>query len=373
MGTVFKKSITRPLPPGAEIITRQGVRLARWRDGKGKIRTAPVTTGQNGADRIRDESATYVGRYRDGNGLVVEVSTGCRDKTAAQSVLADLERQAEKVRAGLITPAEARVSEHLARPITEHVEDFLSSLAASGATSKHVRESHRILKRIFDECRFRTLADLDASAVEAWLNQRRLCSASARTRNTDRGTLVSFGNWCASRNVKRIISNPFEDLPRADEKADPRRKRRSMTEAELMRLLEMTRRRPLLDAQTVRRGKRKGQAVATLKTETRNGLESLGMERALIYKTMVLSGLRKGELASLTVAQLQLEGSVPHVELDAEDEKNRQGNSVMIRADLADDLKHWLDHKLAVLHGSPSPGRADPCPTAWECPRLRRS
>jgi hypothetical protein len=35
-----------------------------------------VTTGQNGADRIRDESATYVARYRDGNGLVVEVSTG---------------------------------------------------------------------------------------------------------------------------------------------------------------------------------------------------------------------------------------------------------------------------------------------------------
>ena len=58
MGNVFKKTVTRPLPPGAEIITRQGVRLARWRDGKGKTRTSPVTTGQNGADRIRDESGT---------------------------------------------------------------------------------------------------------------------------------------------------------------------------------------------------------------------------------------------------------------------------------------------------------------------------
>ena len=96
MGSLFKKTVTRPLPPGAEIITRQGERLARWRDGNGKMRTAPVTTGQNGADRIRDESGTYVARYRDGNGLVVEVSTGCRDKTAAQSVLADLERQAER-------------------------------------------------------------------------------------------------------------------------------------------------------------------------------------------------------------------------------------------------------------------------------------
>jgi hypothetical protein len=35
MGSVFKKAVTRPIPPGAEFITRQGARLARWRDGKG--------------------------------------------------------------------------------------------------------------------------------------------------------------------------------------------------------------------------------------------------------------------------------------------------------------------------------------------------
>src|SRR3954469_13263216 len=142
MGSLFKKTVTRPLPPGAEIVTRQGVRLARWRDGKGKTRTAPVTTGQNGADRIRDESGTYVARYRDGNGLVVEFSTGCRDKTAAQSVLADLERQAEKVRAGLLTPAEARVGEHLVRPIAEHIDAYIESMKARGIVPMH-RENVR--------------------------------------------------------------------------------------------------------------------------------------------------------------------------------------------------------------------------------------
>jgi hypothetical protein len=83
MGNVFKKTVTRPTPPNAEIITRQGVRLARWRDTKGKTKTAPVTTAKDGAERIRDESSTFVARYRDGDGMVVEVSTGCRDKTAA--------------------------------------------------------------------------------------------------------------------------------------------------------------------------------------------------------------------------------------------------------------------------------------------------
>src|SRR6516164_7049402 len=100
MGSLFRKTVTRPL--------------------------------QNGADRIRDESATYVARYRDGNGLVVEVSTGCRDKTAAQNVLADLERQAEKVRAGLLTPAEARSSEHLSKPLREHLDAYIESMKARG-------------------------------------------------------------------------------------------------------------------------------------------------------------------------------------------------------------------------------------------------
>jgi hypothetical protein len=108
------------------------VRLARWRDGKGKLRTAPLTTGKDGTDRIRDESSTYVARYRDGNGLVVGVSTGCRDKTAAQNVLADLERQAEKVRAGLITPAEARIAEHLGKPMAEHIDAYVESMKARG-------------------------------------------------------------------------------------------------------------------------------------------------------------------------------------------------------------------------------------------------
>jgi integrase len=69
----------------------------------------------------------------------------------------------------------------------------------------------------------------------------------------------------------------------------------------------------------------------------------------LIYKVLVLTGLRKGELASLTVAQLKLDAPTPHVELDAADEKSREGNCVVVRADLADDLLAWLADRLATL------------------------
>jgi hypothetical protein len=152
MGNVFKQAVTRPLPNGAEIIVRQEVRLARWRDGKGKMKSAPLTTGQDGSERIRDESATYVARY--GDGLLVEVSTGCRDKTAAQSVLADLERRAETVRPNLIISAEDRIADHLATAISEHFDTYLESLAAAGSLVRHRSNAKAHLNRVGGQCGF---------------------------------------------------------------------------------------------------------------------------------------------------------------------------------------------------------------------------
>src|SRR5205823_914459 len=105
--------------------------------------------------------------------------------------------------------------------------------------------------------------------------------------------------------------NPFSSAPKANEKADPRRQRRAMTELELVKLLAVARERPLLEARTVRKGPRKGERYADVRPEVQARLQLLGRERALIYKTLVLTGLRKGELASLTAAHLRLDEAVP--------------------------------------------------------------
>ena len=63
----------------------------------------------------------------------------------------------------------------------------------------------------------------------------------------------------------------------------------------------------------------------------------------------MLTGLRKGELASLTVAHLHLDDAVPFAALDAADEKNREGNDIALRDDLAADLRDWLADKLRRL------------------------
>jgi hypothetical protein len=245
VGSVFKKAVTRPLPPGVEIILRQGVGLARWRNGKGKTRTAPLTTAKDGADRIRDESGTYVARYRDGNNRVVEFSTRCRDKSTAENVLADLKRKAERVRSGLLTPAEARTAEHLATAIGEHVAAYKTHLEAVGTSPKHRYETHRRLDRVLSECRFTALADLERGAVETWLvgeAKRAQKGMSARTRNTYLISLNAFAERCIE--TGRLTLNPFEMIARADERADRRRQRRWMTAAELVRLPHVAARAP---------------------------------------------------------------------------------------------------------------------------------
>ena len=181
MGSVFKKTVTRPFPPGAEIITRKGVRLARWRDARGKIRTAPVTVNKDGIDRIREESSTYFARHRNGDGIVVETPTGCHDETAARQVLAELERRAERVRAGLLTPAEDRIAEHLATPIRQHVDAYIASMVSRGVVLIHRQNTRRHLDCLIRDCGFDRLADLKREALERWLS-----TESTKTRRRGR-------------------------------------------------------------------------------------------------------------------------------------------------------------------------------------------
>ena len=62
-----------------------------------------------------------------------------------------------------------------------------------------------------------------------------------------------------------------------------------------------------------------------------------------MYKTLIFTGLRRGELASLTIGQLQLAGPRPYVDLHAADEKNRQGTQIPLRSDLAGELASWVE------------------------------
>lgn len=359
MGTVYRKTVTRPIPPNAEVVTRAGEQLARWKGRDGKPRTAPVRGG-----RIITTAATFTAKFRDGEGIVREVATGCRDEQAARRILADLERRAELVRAGVMTAAEDAIADHQTTPLADHFAAFDRALAARGAGRSYRCETIRYLTRLAAALRWNRLNDLNRPRAEDWIAG--LDRISARTRNAYRNALVLFANWCAE--TGRLVNNPFARMPKFNEKTDRRRQRRALTEDELRRLLHVAAARPLAEfgREAIRRSgeNRSNWTYAPLTLDALDAaterararladnpafiekLERRGRERVLIYKTLVLTGLRKGELASLTAGQLDLDADVPYLTLNAADEKNRQGNSIPLRSDLAAELRDWLADRL---------------------------
>ena len=404
MAALFRKTTTRPAPEGAELFTRKGERFARWTDRSGKTRTAPLVCdangeavlGTDGRPRIRVKSRTVYAKLRIG-GVVREIATGCKTEDAARAVLSELTRRAEHIKAGIMTAAEARTADHQTTALSGHVDTYGDHLAAKGCIATHRKDVCRRLRKLAEECGFGKLGDLDRDTLESWLVGQTAAGMSARTRNGYGAAAVSFANWCAE--THRLASNPFVRLPKANEKADPRRQRRTLTEPELVALLDAARRRPLADygratvskpdveqprASKAARRSRAGWKVAPLSPDTLDGaeaearrrlaenpgfvaeLERRGRERALLYKLLTLTGLRANEARSLTVGSLDLDPANPYAILAAADAKTREAAEIPLRADLASDLALWVSDKLQAVRsearaaGEPTPARLRP-------------
>ena len=79
-----------------------------------------------------------------------------------------------------------------------------------------------------------------------------------------------------------------------------------------------------------------------LRPDTVDDLLHEGRQRALIYATLVSTGLRRGELASVRMRDIHLDESPAFIALNAADEKNREGSTIILRDDLANDLRAWI-------------------------------
>jgi integrase len=374
---LYRPTFTKPIPPDAEFFTRNGERFARYTDGRGKPKKARVKTTDAGVDRLVFTSPYWRARYRNGSGNKCDVPTCCRDEVAARSVANDLERRAELVKAGTIKPAEDAAADYAKLPLDQHFTAFIAHLRAKAVTDAHRKTAEQRLRCLANACGYSHLGDLNPEPVERWLVLRTEGGMSASARNGYREALISFGNWCVR--THRLPANPFLRVPRADEKSDPRRKRRAMTEDELRQLLFIARHRPLAELgreviKTLKEsedGKRRGNwfmgrlTISNIDAAEQRArlkmsddpdrivrIEYAGRERELVYKAFVLTGLRKSELQSITVAQVDLDADPPCLLLYAGDEKNRHGSNIQLRSDLASDIRTWLTDRLHAMQAA---------------------
>jgi hypothetical protein len=171
MAHLFKQTITRTLPDGAELFTRNGERFARW-TVRGKVRTARVT-GEGDAVRIVTESGTWYARLRLADGSRADVSTGCRDKSAAASRLSELVQEQEKIRGGIITASEAKTAKHGGMAYADVVTAYIQGMAARGCAESTRKDwAHYLESAGRDGLGWRTVRDMNRADLERWLSMR---------------------------------------------------------------------------------------------------------------------------------------------------------------------------------------------------------
>lgn len=307
-----------------------------------------VPRGTPGATKKQIESEKWYGCWKaGGDKVMVPLAT---DKQASQAMLTDIIRHRERGEAGLVNPYKP----HLERAVTEHMAEYLEALRLEGRTTFYMYQKERILKLIFRTTGIKKLGDLNADRLDRYLSgmtkgtgKVRGLPVAASTKIVHRTAANAFAVWLKRKG--RLPNNPLENMIKPQGK--PVRERRSLTPTELQKLLAATRERPLREASVNTGGRRPDgkpktavrEWAADLKPETQERYRLLGRERALLYKTAVLTGLRQGELAALRVAFLNLERKpYPALELPGEFTKNGEKAKLLLVPALAEDLRLWI-------------------------------
>jgi integrase len=335
-------------------------------DGKRVGRGAP------GARRVKERARKWYAQGVPGWPKKKRVPLAS-DKKVAKKMLADLVDKAERGEVGWDSP----VTRAQAVPLREHLDAYARYLAAKGDSPGHVQKAPSRCRKVLDGIKAESVGDLQPSAVmeflaglreappapelppgQEWFTKAQLVAALgvnpasvARMMNRDglqargqgkarryhrstvealqarlcRGVgiptsnlyltaLKGFSRWLVRD--RRAPSDPLACLSRLNADTDIRLQRRALSPGEFAALLD-----------AARRGR------------TFRGLT--GEDRAVLYHLAARTGLRAGELASLTPASFDLSAE-PTVTVEAAYSKHRRKDVLDLRPDVAALVREYV-------------------------------
>jgi len=129
----------------------------------------------DGGRATRDSAKWYV-EYHDAQGIRRRVP-GYTDKAATQQLASELERNAERRRAGLVD----EFAEHRKRPLGDHLSDWHGALVARGTSRDHADLVKSRVQRALTACGFVHPAEVCASRLQAYLGKLRDDGLSVQT------------------------------------------------------------------------------------------------------------------------------------------------------------------------------------------------
>jgi integrase len=293
MASVFRRSYRRPLPEGAEVVTRRGERLARWKDRAGRTRTAPLA---DDGQIVLEYRCWYV-EYGGADGRRVTVK-GYTDREATEQLARDKERLAARIRAGLVEVDTDRA----ATPFPEALAAWLADLARRGKSKKHCYNMGLLVGKIGKACGWPTLGAVRSDTLSAWLAQRAAAGLAPRTTNYYLASARTFIRWCCRQAPPWLKGNPLDGVGRADVTTWVRQKR-------------------------------------ALTLEELDALRRASGKRWVVYLTAALTGLRRSELKRLLWGDVRLDATPPHLQLRRAATKAKRADTVPINGELLEALR----------------------------------
>ena len=212
------------------------------------------------------------------------------------------------------------------KPLAEHLADWRADLAARGCAPRYTKIAIAAVQRFAEATGARFLSDLGPDALTRHLTDLVAEGRSDRTRNSHLASIRAFCRWCVR--MDRLAADPTRHVRAIREES--RRVRRALSADEVLRLIQVTATAP--------------------KT-----FGASGPERAMIYRLAVETGLRRGELASLTPASFDLDADPPTLTIVAGASKRRRRDTLILRPDTADTLRSFLRGKARTERALPVP------------------
>ena len=263
---------------------------------------------------IRKRGRVWYYRFVDADGVRHE-RKGCPDRRETESMAAAAESEAAKVQAGLIDSKALAFRAHEARPLADHLADFRAALLAKGGTRKHALVSSNRAGRVLTLPRARCISDLSPSKALGALAILRSEGLGPETINHHVRAVKAYSRWLWKDGLAR--EHYLAHLATVNPDADRRRRRRALTVAEAIRLVQAAERGPVVMGMT-------------------------GPDRARCYALALGTGFRAAELASLTPERFDLAGDPPTVTVAACYAKNGREAVQPLPPALADRLAPWL-------------------------------
>lgn len=264
---------------------------------------------------VKTKTKKWYGRYRDENGKERRVPLA-ENKATAQQMLAERVKQVERIKSGQVHSAEFEMK----KPIAGHLKDFEKSLKSRNNTKRHIHDTVAKIQRCIDSCRWKNPAQIRASDVERFLvDLRDEFSCSVETSNHYLRAIKSFCRWMYLN--KRLIELPLLSLSNLNNRIDRRHDRRALSKDEFQRLFDVAEMGPPVE-----------------------GL--LGIDRAMLYLIASYTGLRKGEIGSLTKESFNFDNEkCATVTVEACYSKHRRKDVLPLHLSLVEKLKQWLAMK----------------------------